>query len=80
MADAYLREGREIGSEPKIWYVTASLNLSYLAPTPLAETLELKAKILKIENRKTWVTCSVFANNVECVKAEVLAIQIQRKI
>ena len=78
MADAYRREGREVGSAPLIWYVTANLNISYLKPTPINETLELLASIVSVEGRKTKIACSLTASIGECVKAEVLAVNIKR--
>ena len=36
MAYAHKQEGREIGSQPLITYVTASLKVDYLKPTPLS--------------------------------------------
>lgn len=82
MADAYLQAGREIGSEPKLWYVTASLNISYLKPTPLklapAAPIVLNARIIKREGRKSWAECELSVDGTVCVKAEVLGIGIKR--
>lgn len=78
MAEAYRREGREIGSDPKIWYVTANLNINYRAGAPIANTLELRARISKIDGRKTWIACTLSADGKVCADAEVLAIRIQR--
>jgi len=39
IADAYRTAGRELGSEPRLWCVTASLKVDYLAPTPLGAPL-----------------------------------------
>src|SRR4051794_39421359 len=47
VADAFRREGREIGSEPEIWYATASLTVDYLRPTPLAEPVELRGTVVE---------------------------------
>ncbi len=77
MADAHKRENREIGSQPLITYVTASLKVDYLDPTPLNNSaLELRAHILRTEGRKTFVACSVFANGKETARGEVLGIRV----
>ncbi len=78
MAHAHKMENREIGSTPLITYVTASLNVNYLKPTPLKdETLELRAHVVSSKGRKTIVACSVFANGKETAQGEVLGIRIE---
>jgi hypothetical protein len=77
MADAHRREERQIGSEPLITYVTGSLKVDYLKPTPLSETpVELRARVEKIEGRKTWMRCSLYAGGQETARGEVLGIRI----
>ena len=43
-AAAYQREGREPGTEPPLRFVTASLHVDYLRPTPLGVPLEIRAR------------------------------------
>ncbi len=77
MAQAHRAEGREIGSQPLITYVTASLKVDYLKPTPLTELpVELRARVEKIEGRKTWMVCRLYAAGVETAKGEVLGVRI----
>ncbi|HEX5023064.1 MAG TPA: PaaI family thioesterase, partial [Candidatus Binatia bacterium] len=52
IARAYRAEQREIGSAPRIGYVTANINVSYLKPTPISVPVELRARITKLEGRK----------------------------
>jgi len=78
IANAYKSEGRPIGSSPKIGYVTGNLNVSYLCPTPIDATLFLRAKILKIEGRKAWVSCTLSAAGEIRATGEVLGIRIER--
>ena len=59
IAQAYKNEGRPIGSAPRINYVTANLNVSYLRPTPIDMSLHLRAKISRVEGRKTWISCTL---------------------
>ncbi len=78
MAHAHKIEKRKIGSEPLITYVTASLKVNYLKPTPLnGQALELRAHILRSEGKKTTVACSLFANGLETAQGEVLGIRIE---
>ena len=74
MAHGYRLQGREIGSAPEIWCVTASLTLNYRKPTPLQEALELVARVIRVEGRKTRLTCTLSASTGVCVEAEMLAI------
>ena len=77
MADAHRREGRDIGSLPLITYVTASLKVDYLKPTFLEdESIELRAKVDRVEGKKTFISCSLFANDVIRAQAEVLGVRI----
>ncbi len=77
MAHAHKLEGREIGSQPLITYVTGSLTVNYLKPTPLSnKELEIRASVKKVDGRKTLLRCSIFADGVETVQGEVLGIRI----
>ena len=40
VADAYRREGRDVGSDPDLWYATASMQVDYLRPTPIDEPVD----------------------------------------
>lgn len=78
MAHAHRQEGREIGSQPLITYVTASLKVDYLKPTPLdGEEIELRAKIEWVDERKTMATCTLFSQGIETARGEVLGIRIE---
>ena len=50
VAAAYREEGRQIGSSPIIWYVTGSLQVSYLKPTAINKPVTLRAKVQKTKN------------------------------
>lgn len=77
MAHAHRAEGRPIGSQPLITYVTASLKVDYLKPTPLTDKpVELRARVEKIDGRKTWMNCSLYAAGEETARGEVLGVRI----
>src|SRR5918999_5062059 len=78
IADAYRIEGRPIGSPPRIGYVTANLNVSYIKPTPIHETIELRARIKRRDGRKVWVDCALSAAGEICVTGEVLGVRVDR--
>ena len=78
IAQAYRAENRPIGSSPRIGFVTGNLNVSYLKPAPIAEPLHLRARIMRIEGRKAWVSCTLSAAGEVCATGEVLGIRVQR--
>ena len=57
-------------------FVTASLHVDYLAPTPIDTTLELRGLIKEVKGRKVIVGVTLSAKGKVCVKGEVVAVQI----
>jgi acyl-coenzyme A thioesterase PaaI-like protein len=78
IADAYCAEGRPIGSQPRIAYVTANINISYLKPAPIEGVMELRARISKRDGRKVWVNCALSAAGEIRAIGEVLGIRVER--
>ncbi len=64
MVFTYRAEGREPGSLPTIHSVTGTLGVKYIKPTPMGETLFLKAWVDGEVGRKTRVLCEVYAGDV----------------
>ena len=75
-AAAYRAEGRPMDSEPPLRYVTASLKVDYLRPTPLGPPLELRGRVTELKGRKVVVQISLSAEGIECVRGEVVAVQL----
>jgi len=76
IAHAYRAAGRAIGSAPRIGYVTANLNISYLKPTPIHAPIQLRARIAKLEGRKAWVSCTLSAAEEIRATGEVLGVRV----
>jgi len=76
MAAAYEAENRPIGSPPPLWYVTGSLTVNYLLPTPIEEPLVLRARVRESEGRKTWVEVDARSADREVARATVLAVRV----
>jgi acyl-coenzyme A thioesterase PaaI-like protein len=76
IADAYRAAGRALGSEPLLWCVTASLEIDYLAPTPIAQPMELRARIVEAKGRKRVVACTVSSGGRETARAELVAVEV----
>jgi acyl-coenzyme A thioesterase PaaI-like protein len=75
-AAAYRAENRDMESKPDLRFVTASLHVNYLKPTPLGVTLEVRARVKEVKGRKVEVTAELFADKVKCASGEVIAVQI----
>lgn len=75
-AAAYRQAGRPMGTEPHFRYVTASLHVDYLRPTPVDKVMTVRARVQAIKGRKVIVTCSLYADGVECARGEVVAVQM----
>ncbi len=76
IADAYRTAGRPLGSVPNLWAVTASLRVDYLAPTPLGQPLELRARVVEARGRKRVVACTLRSGGRDCARAEVVAVEV----
>lgn len=75
-AAGYRAAGREIGSEPALRYVTASLKVDYLRPTPLGGPLEVRGRVKEVKGRKVVVEAWIVAGGEICVRGEVVAVQL----
>jgi acyl-coenzyme A thioesterase PaaI-like protein len=74
-AAAYQAEGREMGTEPPVRFVTASLHVEYIRPTPMGVPLEVCGKIKEVKGRKVLVNATVLAGGEICAKGEVVAVK-----
>lgn len=72
-AAGYRAAGRPLGSEPPLRYVTASLRVDYLRPTPLGPTLEIRGRVKEVTARKVVVEAWIVAAGTVCVRGEVVA-------
>lgn len=76
IADAYRREQRPIGSDPEIWYATASMTVEYLRPTALAAPVALNAHVETIDDRHTTVECVLESEGKARARASVRAVRV----
>lgn len=75
-AAGYREEGRDMSSEPPLRYVTASLHVDYLRPTPMGVPLEIRGRIEEISGRKVVVSETLSANGKICAKGRVVAVRM----
>ena len=76
VASAYQGEHRAVGSEPELWYATASMSVEYLRPTPIESTLELRAQVVEIVDRVISVDCLLAAAGKDRATATVRAVRV----
>lgn len=77
---AYRAENREPGTLPAFRFVTASLQVDYLKPTPLGVEVELRGKIIEVKGRKVITEITVSANGEVTAKGKVVAVQMPEKM
>ncbi|UUO22628.1 PaaI family thioesterase [Colwellia sp. M166] len=75
-AMAYRQAERAMGTLPALRFVTAALNVSYLAPTPMGVELELIGRFIEVKAKKVVVEIIVSANKVVCAKGTVVAVKM----
>ena len=75
-AAVYRQEGREMGTEPALRFVTASLHVDYLRPTPLGVPLMVRGKVKEVKDRKVVVTVTLSAEGAVCAQGEVVAVKM----
>lgn len=75
-AAAYRAEGRPMDSPPPIRFVTASLKVDYLRPTPIEGPLRLRSRFKEIGPRKVIVATELSVADTLCVRGEAVAVRL----
>ena len=73
---SYRNQDREPGTEPPFRFVTASLQVDYLAPTLLGVELELRGKVTEIKGRKVISEITLSAEGKITARGKVVAVQM----
>ena len=64
------------GQEMPFRFVTASLQVQYLKPTPLGVALTIRGRVREWKGRKVVVESTVYAEGVATARGEVVAVQM----
>ena len=75
-AAAYRVDGRAMDTQPPHRFVTASLHVDYLRPTPIGGPLTLRAHVKEIKGRKVLVTVTLSAGETVCARGEVVTVEM----
>jgi acyl-coenzyme A thioesterase PaaI-like protein len=80
-AAAYRAEGRAMDTQPPLRFVTGSLHVDYLKPTPLGnDFLDLRSQIKEIKGRKVVVTTTLSVRGEICARGEVVAVRMPEQL
>ncbi|MDO9193043.1 MAG: hotdog domain-containing protein, partial [Undibacterium sp.] len=61
---------------PPYRFVTGSLHVDYLKPTPINGTLEIRGRVKEIKGRKVIVETTVLVSGIATARGEVVAVQM----
>jgi acyl-coenzyme A thioesterase PaaI-like protein len=75
-AAMYHNEGREMDTLPAFRFVTGSLKVDFLKPTPLVGPLEIRGRVKEIKGRKVIVETTVLVAGIVTARGEVVAVQM----
>ena len=76
LAYFYQRAGRDIGTAPKLWCVTARLTVNYRKPTPMGQPIALHARIIDSSERKAIVETIVTSGADVVAEGETVAVLV----
>lgn len=75
-AAMYRQEGRDMDSLPAFRFVTGSLHVDFLKPTPIEAPVEIRGRVQEIKGRKVVVRTEVRSGGVLTARGEVVAVQM----
>jgi acyl-coenzyme A thioesterase PaaI-like protein len=75
-AAKYRAEGLAMDAGQTFRFVTASLHVEYLKPTPLGVPLEVRATVKELKGRKVVVSATLSADGEICARGEVVTVQL----
>ena len=68
--------GKEIGESMTERFVTGSLKVDYLRPTPLGGEIEVRARAIEVGERKVIVESELIAGGEVCAKGLTVAVRM----
>lgn len=69
-------DGYKLGERPLPRFVTASLKVDYLKPTPMGTELEIRATVVEITSRKVTLSATVIAGGVTTARGEAVMVRL----
>ncbi len=75
-ANAYGHKMKGTKNGEHFMYVTGSLFVKFIRPTPLKKPVSLRAKVKEIKDNKIIVECTLHSGNVLCATGEVMTVRV----
>jgi len=75
-AATYRAQGRDMDTQPPLRFVTGSLKVDFLAPTPLGEELEIRGRVVELKEKKVVLEAKVRVNGKLCATGNVVAVRM----
>lgn len=79
-AASMVASGERPGVDPTPRFVTGSLQVDYLRPTPAGVELLLRAQPIETGARKVAVEVQLLAGDVECARGRVVAVRLPARM
>ena len=79
-AAMYRDQGRAMDSDPPLRFLTASLHVDYLKPTPLGVLLQVRARVKEIKGRKVVMDEELIAEGHVTVRGQVVAVLVPQEL
>lgn len=79
-AASYRAQGRAMDSSPALRFVTASLQVDFLRPTPLGPPLEVRARAEEIGEKKVVLALTLSAQGEITVRGRVVAVRMPERM
>lgn len=70
IALAHKERGLETGADPALSYLTKTLNIEFLRPTPIGLPLQLRARAVKFRGRGAQIACDLYCNGELCARGD----------
>ncbi len=72
------QEARSLEQQSKVRFVTGSLDIRYVKPTPVDTPILLKARLKEVRKERIYTLyCDVFSGQDKTVEAEVVAFRTE---
>ena len=75
-AAAFKADGRNMGTKPHMRFVTASLKVDFLRPTPIDTELKVSAEFAEVKPGKVTIDLALSANGEICAKGYMVAVKL----
>jgi acyl-coenzyme A thioesterase PaaI-like protein len=79
-AAAFRAAGRSMDTDPPFRFLTASLHVDYLRPTPLGVPLEVRGRVREMKGHKIIVEATLSAEGQICARGEVVAVEVPDRL